>query len=285
MTFAPGSVAADESVTLGSGTAPGGVTWSLTATLDENGVSWMLQTDNAGFGGGPVDADPVAPRIEMNGMGADGQFAVVILPNDVRSVVLETGGEVIGDIGLFSIPAEWGNSRFAVLPLPGSGTGTTRFQDQLGNDLYAPQPISWEAGDALSQGLADRELPWRSGSGGPETAEGRFAGIDWTLEVLYYLDGVRLTIDGTAEDLGVLRIDEPIVRPLDADGFDALILVLTDLSVGRLSIASHGIWDGRWMPASTGAAAQARLWVVEVPGAGTGNLLFSGQVSGQVRWP
>jgi hypothetical protein len=162
-----------------------------------------------------------------------------------------------------------------------------RFQDLQGNDLYAAQSVSWgnPPEPFQSPGQQPRhELPWTN-EGGVITSNGRFAGTDWRTEVLFYSDGVRLTIDGTEEDLGVLQLDDPVVRPLDADGFGALILVLTDTSVGRVSVPSEGKWDGRWMPASTGDAGEARLWVIEVPGAGQGTLLLDGQPSGDVRWP
>ncbi len=145
MAFAPGSVGAGESVTLGSGTAFGDVAWSLTATLDENGVSWMLQTDNGGFGSGPVAVTPEVPRLEVNNGGPENTFAVVILPKDVRSVVLDAGGSVMGDFGLFPLPSEWGDTQFAVIPLQGVGDGEVRFYDQHGGQPYPAKPFSWGA--------------------------------------------------------------------------------------------------------------------------------------------
>jgi hypothetical protein len=38
------------------------------------------------------------------------------------------------------------------------------------------------------------------------------------------------------------------------------------------------------MPASRDGD-EARLWIIEVPGAGQGTLLLDGQPSGGVRWP
>ena len=290
MSFAAGSVAEGESITLGSGTAFVNVTWSLTATRDANGVSWTFQTDSSGFGAAPVTTSPEAPSVEVHDSGSVGSFAIATLPNDVYSVVVDVGGNVIGDIGLFPVPPTWGELSFAVIPLPGNGTGTIRFQDRLGHDLYPPQSISWDAGAVVSSsppsaaGASNDQLPWKN-IDGHITAMGTFAGIDWTAEPLFFRDGVRLTIDGAAEDLGILRLREPVVRPLDADGFDALVLVLTETSVDRVSVRSEGTWDGRWMPASTGAGGEARLWVIEVPGAGQGSLSFDGRASGEVRWP
>jgi hypothetical protein len=284
MSFAPGSVAEGESVTLGSGSAAGD-TWTLIATRDASGVAWTLQTDSAGYGSS-VDASPTVPSVGVNVMGPGTQLAVVIMPKDVRSVVLDAGGNVLGDFALFPIPAGWGDAQFAVIPLPGSGTGTVLFRDLQGNDVYPPESITWNASGEPSpaEAQAVNELPWTN-EGGTPTSTGRFAGIDWKTQVLFYLDGVRATIDGTAEDLGVLQLDDPVVRPLDTDGFDALVLVLTDTSIDHVSITSEGTWHGRWMPASTGDGDEARLWVIEAPGAGEGTLLLDGQPSGDVRWP
>ncbi len=261
----------------------------MTATRETNGVSWTFETDNTGFGTGPVATSPKAPSLEVRDVGSDGSFAIVTLPHDVQSVVVDIGVHVIGDIGLFPVPPSWGELRFAVIPLPGSGTGMIRFLDRHGHDVYPARSISWDAGGsssspAMAAGRSSVQLPWESVEG-QITAMGTFAGIDWAAEPLYYRDGVRLTIEGAAEDLGILRLRDPVVRPLNADGFDALLLVLTDTSVERVSVGSEGTWDGRWMPASTGAGSEARLWVIELPGAGRGTLSFDGTAAGEVQWP
>jgi hypothetical protein len=284
MSFAPGSVAAGETITLATGTTPGGAPWSLSATLDGGSISWTLATDASGLGASLPSNTVTSPSVEVHGSQADGSFAVAIVPSDVHSVDVESGARTDG-VGVAKLPDTWGELGLAVIPLRGSGTGTVRFLDGEGTDVYPSQSISW-GGDTTSAPSPeqDRELPWTNENGAP-TSNGRFAGTDWKAEVLFYQGGVRLTIDGAAEDLGVLHLDDPVVRPLDADGFDALILVLTDTSVGRVSVSSEGTWDGRWMPASTGDAGEARLWIIEVPGAGQGTLLLDGQPSGDVRWP
>ncbi len=150
MAFAPGSVAEGETVTLGSGTAFSDTTWSMTATRETNGVSWTFETDNTGFGTGPVATSPKAPSLEVRDVGSDGSFAIVTLPHDVQSVVVDIGVHVIGDIGLFPVPPSWGELRFAVIPLPGSGTGMIRFLDRHGHDVYPARSISWDAGGLSS---------------------------------------------------------------------------------------------------------------------------------------
>lgn len=292
MTFAPGSVSAQDEVQLATGTTEAGAAWSLTAARTGD-LCWnlLVDTDSEGSGTGTcTDGRAMdAPSLTSTNAGSDTVFGGIV-PSDAVIVeidVFEGAPNGIYNASLFPAPSDgWGDVRFMVFAAPTpSGTGTVRFQDENGSELYPAQKISWDTdGGAPNEGPTSRELPWRS-PGGRITASDRLAGIDWKVEVLYYLDGVRLTIGDAPDDLGVLRIDKPIVRPLGADGASALVLVLTDTSVDTVSIESGPMWDGRWMPASTGAGGEARLWVIEVLGTGTGNLLLNGQISGTVRWP
>lgn len=295
MTFAPGSVSTQDEVQLATGTTDAGATWSLTASRTGD-LCWNLQVDTDSEGsatGTCADGSAIdAPSLTPTNVGSVTVFGGIV-PSDAVIVEIDVfAGAPIGiyNASLFPAPsAGWGDVRFMVFaaPVP-SGTGNVRFQDENGSDLYPVQKISWDADGGVSsppnEGPTGRQLPWRN-PGGRIIASNRFAGIDWKVEVLYYLDGVRLTIGDTPDGLGVLRMDEPIVRPLGADGAGALVLVLTETSVESVSIESGPLWNGRWMPASTGAGGEARLWVIEVLGTGTGNLLFDGQISGTVRWP
>lgn len=296
MTFGPQSVSTQDEVQVATGTTELGATWSLTASRTGD-LCWKLQVDDDSEGsetGTCADGSRIdVPSLTSVHVGSATVFGGIV-PSDAVIVEIDVfAGAPIGiyNASLFPAPSDgWGDVRFMVFaaPVP-SGTGTVRFQDEDGNDLYASQPISWAANGAPSQsppdGSTDLRLSWQHGSGGAITAHGRFDGIDWKLEVLYYLDGVRLTIGDTPDDLGILRLDEPSVRSLSADGAGALVLVLTDTSVDSVSIESGPMWNGRWLPASTGAGGEARLWVIEVLGTGTGDLLLNGQISGTVRWP
>jgi hypothetical protein len=110
------------------------------------------------------------------------------MPKDVRSVVLDAGGNVLGDVALFPIPAGWGDAQFAVIPLPGSGTGTVLFRDLQGNDVYPPESITWNAGNGgwLSQ-PSTNFVTNEGGTTRPAspTSTGRHR--------CFYLDGVRAT--------------------------------------------------------------------------------------------
>jgi hypothetical protein len=283
MSFNSHSVATGESVTLGSGTAFDSTTWSLTASREADGICWTLETESTG-GGSCWNGAPALPTLLVQRVTGEGAIATVMMPSDVEAVTVQTGGDVIGDIGLFPVPREWGNVDVAVIPLPGSGSGSIRFQDGSGEDLYPPQPIDWPTDGGESPASVDRQLPWENVDT-RITAEGRFAGTSWSVEILFYRTGIRLTIGDQSEVVGPLALNEPLVRPLDADGFDALVLVLTDLSVDRVAISTEGVWDGRWVPASTPTGDEARLWVIEMPGAGSGTLKLDGLPSGDVSWP
>lgn len=299
MTFAPGSASTRDEVELATGVTESGATWSLTASRTGD-PCWTLEieTGNSGTGtGGCADGQGSdTPRLMPVHVDPATTVFVGMVPGDLDLVVEidipeRAGGPLRIDGASLIVPPSdaWGNVRLMVFDAPGSsGTGTVRFLDANGSELYPPRAISWDASGGLSQPMTDvpngRQLSWQILGGHVSTNE-RFADVNWTLEVLYYLDGVRLTVGDSPENLGVLRLGQPLVRPFGGDGSDALVLVLTDTAVDRVSVASEGTWEGRWMPASTGAGGEARLWVVEVPGAGTGDLLLNGQISGEVRWP
>lgn len=294
MTFAPGSVSSQDEAQVATGVTDSGATWSLTAAMTGDRC-WDIQieADNTGMGTGACDGGNGADAPDLIPVHLDPSTTVIagVVPIDTWRVEVESP-DGITEASLYPGPSgRWDGVRFIVFSVPGSsahGSVTMRFKDPAGHELYADQQITWGQPSEQSQppnGEPPRsELSWTN-EGGTLTANGRFAGTDWKAEVLFYRDGVRLTIDGSAEDLGVLQLDDPIVRPMDTDGFDALFLVLTHTSVDRVSVTSEGTWDGRWMPASTGDGAEARLWVIEVPGAGQGALLLDGQPWGDVRWP
>ena len=103
MSFAPGSVAAGETITLATGTTPGGAPWSLSATLDGGSISWTLATDASGLGASLPSNTVTSPSVEVHGSQADGSFAVAIVPSDVHSVDVESGARTDG-VGVAKLP-------------------------------------------------------------------------------------------------------------------------------------------------------------------------------------
>jgi hypothetical protein len=128
------------------------------------------------------------------------------------------------------------------------------------------------------------ELAWEN-DGGTITATGRFLGSSWQVEQLDYRDGLRSDIAGDVRSFDQPAIGEPIVLSFPGSRYQALLLVLTDLKVDEVEVTSEGSWTGRWMPSTTDDAREARLWIVELPGAGIGTLSFDGTKAGKVSWP
>jgi hypothetical protein len=181
-------------------------------------------------------------------------------------------------------PIGWIDHNVCAIALPPEGSGTLEFLDAGGQVLF-------DEGDAWSQATAaSNELQWTN-EGTTITAIGSFHGTEWKLEVLHYLEGYRLTIgpgSGRKAFEGRLSEGEPVVIPFiwsEAGNYDAIILVLSGTDVERLSVMSGTTWEGRWAPGSTANGAEARLWVIEVPGAGSGSLLMDGVDRGNVSWP
>jgi len=181
-------------------------------------------------------------------------------------------------------PSGWidPDKNVCAIALPPEGSGTLQYLDANGTVLFE-EGNGWGSATAASD-----ELPWTN-EGGSITTHGSFQGADWKLQVLHYRDGYRLTIDGREVFQGTLRAGEPTAFPLfegDRSRFDALVLLVDGgLFAEHVSIATEGTWDGRWLPGSTADGAEARLWVIEIPGAGSGSLLIDGMDRGGVSWP
>ncbi|MGH2680589.1 MAG: hypothetical protein ACRDG8_08945 [Actinomycetota bacterium] len=174
--------------------------------------------------------------------------------------------------------------KVCVLALPPEGSGIFEYLDTTGRVLFE-EGMGWDSATAASH-----EYPWTN-EAGFVTARGSFQGADWRIDVLHYLDGYRLTIDGRQVFEGrPFGLAEARAFPLfngDRAQNDALVLVLTTDDEGSVSIVAGGrTWQGRWFPGSTVSGGKGRLWVLELPGAGTGSYWLDGNsLQGDVSWP
>jgi hypothetical protein len=181
-------------------------------------------------------------------------------------------------------PSGWTDpdKNVCAIALPPEGSGRLQYLDANG-------AVVFEKGNGWgSTQVTSNAYPWVN-EGGFVTASGSFQGADWKLEVLHYRDGYRLTIDGREVFLGTVPEEQPVAFPLfqgDRGRSDALVLMLDGGPFAdHVSVTSEGTWDGRWIPGSTMNGGEARLWVIEAPGAGTGRLLVDGADRGTVSWP
>jgi hypothetical protein len=183
-------------------------------------------------------------------------------------------------------PVGWSDParRVCVIALPPEGGGTFEYLDADGVVLSE---------DGMGWGTAEpdpSEYPWTN-EDATITAQGSFQGAEWQLQVLHYLDGYRLTIDGREIFEGrPFGLGEARTFPLfqgDRSQNDALVFVLTTSGETSASIVSgDDTWEGRWIPGSTVSGGEGRLWVFELPGAGIGSYYLDGEsLQGEVRWP
>jgi hypothetical protein len=180
-------------------------------------------------------------------------------------------------------PSGWTDpdKNVCAIALPPEGSGTLAYLDANGTVLYE-DGNGWD-----SATTATGELPWTN-EGNTITAKDSFLGADWQLEILYYLDGYRLTVNGRTAFEGTLPEGQAKVFPIpqgQADTTGALVLFVDADLVRSVSIVADHTWNGRWAPGSTAKGGEARLWVIEVPGTGTGRLLVNGVEHGTVNWP
>lgn len=150
MTFAPGSPVESDMSVVGKGTAFDSANWFIKVDTSTGEYCLDVVADSSiidsAYGSGKcvVGTTPTdAPQVNILDASPDGAFAVGTVPADVFAVLLETPEGVVGDIGLIQPPGALEGFRYFVVPLPGEGHGTLRFQAQHGQDLYPQQQISW----------------------------------------------------------------------------------------------------------------------------------------------
>ena len=184
-------------------------------------------------------------------------------------------------------PAGWTDPdrEVCAMALPTSGSGTLRYLDADGNLLFE-EGIGWGIAQPRSN-----EYPWTN-EDGVITARGSFQGAEWALEVLHYLDGYRLTVDGRVAFEGPLGLGEARSVGLfsgERAGEDALVLALTTAGPSQTSVSivtPERTWEGRWIPGSLVTGDQAKLWILEMQGSGTGTYRFNGDaLQGEISWP
>jgi hypothetical protein len=264
----PPPTEAPDEVTL-EGTAPG-IPWSLTLTGTSSASRPCLDFDTrldftpwcpAGL---PTDQPSLAI---WNVAGVP--FAVGSVPEGLTDVYFDSPTRSHSTGTCTAGPETWNGLGACVIELADLEDGVFVFSG---------------ANDQLSISLdrETRQLPYNSG-GEAVTASG--AGEAWVVEQLNYREGLRVEVDGRIQSFGQPTFDDPVVIPYPDRPYDALLLVLTDLSVDQIEVISEGGGDGRWMPSATASGEKARLWIVELFGAGGGGLSYDGRRVGAVSWP
>jgi len=159
------------------------------------------------------------------------------------------------------------------------------------DDAFIPIPGLIHTTDANGDQVATQSFALQLGFPGPDvgrTVSGTF-GVDWRID--QGTDGLALTIGndgGGPEHIPWLDFGATLVRPTGLplnQAFNALALVLTGTNVDAVCVTSEGRWCGRWMPSRDAAGAEARLWVIELPGGGSGQLWFDDKQVGSISWP
>jgi hypothetical protein len=151
MIFTPESPVESDMTVVGAGTAFDSANWYIKVDTKTGEYCLDVVADSSimdpAYGSGTcvVGTTPTdAPQVNVLDSSPDGAFAGGTVPADVFAVILETSDGVVGDIGLITPPpGALEGFRYFVVPLPGDGDGTLRFQDQQGQDLYPRQAISW----------------------------------------------------------------------------------------------------------------------------------------------
>jgi hypothetical protein len=144
----------------------------------------------------------------------------------------------------------------------------------------APEPTDQFATQRLSASLdAD----------GVYTTSGNDLGHDWVLQQEEGTDDLLLSIDGQAPD-GNLSLTKGSSTQVDVPG-GTFILGLEPTPLRHLYVTSDVdgadvVANGRWAPVAPYAKQHANIWVVALPGAGTGFRWEAGRpVPSVIDWP
>jgi hypothetical protein len=174
--------------------------------------------------------------------------------------------------------------KVCAIALPPEGSGIFEYLDSEGVVLFE-EGMGWGIA-----GPQSNEYPWTN-ENTFITAAGSFQGAEWKLQVLFYRDGYRLTSDGNVLFEGRLRVGEPqlitLVHGSATEPPDTIVLVLTGTQAEDVAVVhdSGQRWAGRWIPGATANGEEARVWLIELPGRGSGAVFVDGVVRGEVSWP
>ena len=258
----------------------GGVTWRIEAGFPSRGSTsgigaTQITSDAAGHETVSDPVGPVAPGAPPS------ETALPLMPEP--SALL--WGTSAPDVTAIANVAPDGTTTEATLvPWPDGMRSTTAVDErsQLDGSIWfavVPQVghLEVSSGGTVSSAPpptlsgAD-ELDWKNVEGSL-VAKGTSAGEDWNVST----DGAGITVTIAGHPNRETVVPWPntgwwLTRRLhdDPSSYDALGFVLTDLDVQRVCVVSEGNWCGRWMPARDAAGHEARLWVIELPGAGSG---------------
>jgi hypothetical protein len=247
------------------------VPWKLNMSLQDERPCVDFDAGRADFAPWCADSIPSNEPYVRVWSSAGLTFAIAIAPAPLGEVRLERAGRVIQQGSCHEGPGAWRFAIGCVLPLTDLEDGSIVFSSADDEVL-----IQWPMDDS-------RQLPWLEEGGGAVVATG--ASETWRVEQLLDEPGLRVDVGGRMQSFEQPALDEPIVLSYPDRPYDALVALLTDTSVDQVDVASEGRWYGRWMPSVTAGGDEARLWIIELPGAGGGGLSYDGRHVGPVRWP
>ncbi len=235
---------------------------------------------------------PATPSEQVNGDYADVGYG------DVGPLVVQFGTATTSVTGIDLVAADGSTTGVAMLPWPQGlrslpsavSAPSGRLWYATATALGALRPTLAPADSPTAQATnAAEPLQTRETASGELVIYGRDLGHDW--EIRHVNGEIRFSVDGTNASNGTFSFVTGASTAVDVDGGTFLIGVF-DPSVTSWSVATDRsdttparTIDGRSAPAQDASGAPANLWLLALPGAGTGMATGAGSLPTFVSWP
>jgi len=218
---------------------------------------------------------------------------------DVGPLVVQFGTATTAVTGIDLVTADGSTTSATMLPWPqGLSTLPSPVTVPSGRLWYAtaatrgavrPTLVAASTDIPTAQATNEAEQLKIRENGSDLVVYGRDLGHDWEIR---HADGeIRFSVDGTSMPNGTFSFSSGASTAVDVDGGTFLIGVF-DPSVTSWSVAADAAdatpartVDGRYTPAQDAAGAPANLWLLALPGSGTGTANGAGALPAFVSWP
>ncbi|HEX3300688.1 MAG TPA: hypothetical protein VHW68_11335 [Actinomycetota bacterium] len=209
------------------------------------------------------------------------QFGTASAAVTAIDIDLPSGGAVAAT--MFPWPA------LAIPNLPAADGSIWFAQTPERGDVHASLPPAPPSAPTLSPSSEAGQLGTRQTANGDIVIYGHDLGHEW--EIRHQDGAVEFFVDGAQDPAQAVSFDIGLETEIDVNGGTFLLAVL-DPTVHSLTVTTDAsdtrpttTIDGRWAAAQDNAGHQARIWLLPLPGSGTGTEQHNSDLPTFVSWP
>jgi hypothetical protein len=244
----------------------------------------MVTTTGGAEGSRTVDlstARPVNDDYLDLGRGGIVQFGTASAAVTAIDIDLPGGGTVTATMFPWSAPA------MPNLPIADGSIWFAQTAER--GDVHATLPPAPPSAPTPSPSDHAGQLDTRQTANGDIVIYGHDLGHDW--EIRHHDGAVEFFVDGAPDPTNTFRFAMGTETQIDVDGGTFLLGVL-DQTVHSLTVTTDATAtqpsttiQGRWAPTQDNSGAQARMWLVPLPGSGTGTEQRNNDLPSFDSWP